>query len=181
MEPLFLFLAEGFEEIEAVSTLDILRRAGLDVKSVSVTAKKEVVGAHGMPVVADLLFRDIEEKEASCLILPGGMPGTKHLNEHRGVVEWLEKQHEQNGWIAAICAAPSILGRLGMLQNRKAVCYPGFESELTGARIGEEPTAVDGHLITANGPGSASLFALAIVEQLSGCEKAKEVASGMLL
>lgn len=181
MKSLFLFLADGFEEVEAVATLDILRRAGLDIKSVSISSEKEVKGAHDILVVADLVFQDVIGKEAVCLILPGGMPGTKHLDEHRGLADLLKEQAERKGWIAAICAAPSVLGHLGLLQGKKATCYPGFEPELTGAQIVKQPVVVDGRIITANGPGSSFVFALALVRELAGKETADRVAGGMLL
>lgn len=174
-----VFLATGFEEVEAITSIDILRRGGLEVKTVSIQDGLCVLGAHGIAVTADLSFEEIP-LEAQALVLPGGMPGTLHLKEHQGLRSLLlnfAKQSDKT--LAAICAAPSILGELGILRHKKACCYPGFEAQLTEAKVSRQAVECDGNVITANGPGHAMDFALKILERLAGTQKAKEVALGL--
>ena len=178
---IFLFLAEGFEETEAVATIDILRRGGLEVITVSVTGRNAVTGAHGIPVVADQLFDETGFSEGDMLVLPGGNPGTEHLGEHAGLKTLLLRYNNEGKRIAAICAAPSILGELKLLDGKQAVVYPGCEKSLKGATIMDASVVKDGTIITAKGPGSAFDFGLAIVTELKGEEKADAVAAGMLL
>lgn len=174
-----VFLATGFEEIEAISTIDILRRAGIKVKTVSITGKKRVSGAHGIDIVADMLFDKIP-LNADSLVLPGGMPGTLNLKAHQGLCTLLLSfANRKDKTLAAICAAPSIFGELGLLKNKKATCYPGFEDQLTNAKVSRKSVVRDGNIITANGPGHAMDFALKIVEHLSGSEKAEEIRNGL--
>lgn len=174
-----VFLATGFEEIEALTCIDILRRGGLEVKSVSIQSDRMVEGAHGISVQADMLFEEIP-LDAQALILPGGMPGTLHLKAHQGLCTLLLSfANQANKTIAAICAAPSVLGELGILKNKKATCYPGFEKQLINAKVSRRCVIKDGNLITANGPGHAMDFALKLLEQLAGSDKAKEVAHGL--
>ena len=181
MKKVFIFLAEGFEETEAVATMDVMLRGGLDVTSVSVTGKSLVTGAHGIAVNADTLFEKADISSADMLVLPGGMPGASNLNAHAGVKNAL-KQFAANGKkVAAICAAPLVLGGLDLLQGKKATAYPGFESTLKGATYVNSPTVKDGNIITGRGPGFAFQFGLAIVEELQGKAKADEVAEGLLL
>ena len=177
----FLFLAEGFEEVEALTIVDVMRRANMDIKTISVTKHKEVKGAHGIPVEADEIMENNDFSLRDWLILPGGMPGTKHLGECKPLLDLLQKQAEEKGHIAAICAAPSVLGKIGILKGRKATCYPGFEDMLTGAEVTGNRVETDENIITGNGPASAMLFALAIVEKGINAAKAAEVASGMLM
>ena len=174
---IYLFLAPGFEEIEAVAVVDILRRAELPITTVGVP-ELAVRGAHGMVLVADKAVSEVAGEEAEMVILPGGMPGTLNL-EKSGVVCRMVRRCMENGRVSAICAAPSILGHMGLLKGRKAVCFPGFERELKGAQVAAGPVCCDGNLITANGPGSAVLFALEIVAQLCGTEKAEALKAGM--
>ena len=134
----YLFLAEGFEEIEALCPIDMLRRAGIEVKSVSITSDKTVVGAHGISVLADITFADLDIADADMLILPGGMPGTKNLLAFEPLVSMLKVFGGCGGDISAICAAPMILGRSGLLKSKIATCYPGFEDELFGATVSKE-------------------------------------------
>lgn len=178
---IYLHLATGFEEIEALTCVDILRRAGMDVNMVSVTDKKEVTGAHGIPVTADLLFGEADYDACGMILLPGGMPGSANLFAHQGLCKQILRFQSEGKWLAAICAAPGVvLGQLGILKGKKAVCYPGFESDMTGAEVATDPVALDGKIITSRGPGTAYLFAFKIVELLASPEKANELKSGML-
>ena len=165
---IYVFLADGFEEIEALTAVDILRRAEYEVKTVGVGAK-QVTGAHGITVAADLEEKDVTTDDLVMAVLPGGLPGTLNLEKSpivRACVEYCFKE----AYVAAICAAPSILGHWGMLKGRRAICFPGFESQLEGASISRHRVCTDGKLITAKGPGVALDFALKIVELLSGIE-----------
>jgi 4-methyl-5(b-hydroxyethyl)-thiazole monophosphate biosynthesis len=177
----FIFLADGFEETEAVGVIDILRRGELDVTTVSITGKNIVTGAHHIPVAADKLFSEVDFSNGAMLVLPGGMPGASHLNAHAGLKTLLKQYATEDKKIAAICAAPLILGGLGLLQNKKATAYPGFEDTLQGATVVELPVVKDGNIITGRGPGFVLNFGLTIVEELQGKNKAKEVAGGMLI
>lgn len=181
MKQLLLFLAPGFEEIEAISTIDILRRAGLSVASVSITGDLRVVGAHGIAIEADILYPDVDFNNAEMLILPGGQPGTKNLNVHEGLKATLVNFAAAGKPLAAICAAPMILGQLGLLDGKEATCYPGNEVHLKGARLSEYMVVQDGAFITASGPGVAADFALQIVTYLLGEEKADEVTKALLM
>lgn len=181
MEKAFVFLATGFEEMEALGTVDVLRRADIQVVTVSISDEKTVVGAHGIPVTADALLTDTSLAEAAALVLPGGMPGATNLNASTPLKEALLKQYEKGGIVAAICAAPLVLGGLGLLKGRRATCYPGFESYLTGAMATGEPAEVDGNVITGKGPGLVYQFALALVTAIKGQAIADEVAAGLLL
>jgi len=177
----YLFLAPGFEEIEAIATLDVLRRAGLDVCSVSISESLKVTGAHGISVEADSLFANVDFTEAEMLILPGGMPGTKNLNAHDGLKAELTRHAKSDKPLAAICAAPMILGQLGLLEGKEATCYPGNEVYLKGAILSEYMIVQDGNIITASGPGVAVEFALQIVEYIFGEEKMEEISKALLL
>lgn len=181
MKKVALFLANGFEEIEALATVDILRRALIQVETVSISDEVNVTGAHGVTVVADNIFSETDFSDIDVLVLPGGMPGAKHLNEHNELKTLIGKFNDAGKLIAAICAAPIVLGGLGMLQNKRATCYPGFESELTGAQITGEKVEVDDNIITGRGPGLTFDFALNLVEQIVGKEIRKEVEAGLLL
>lgn len=177
----YLFLATGFEELEAVATIDVLRRAEIELTTVSVTDEHVVLGAHNVPLIADKLFSEVNCVGAQMLILPGGMPGTLNLGEHQGLTQLLREHNKRGGKIAAICAAPSILGKMHILRNQQAVCYPGFEEQLEEAFIAKENVVLSGNIITSRGPGFAMDFGLKIVEVLKGIEFAKQVAAGMLI
>lgn len=174
-------LADGFEEIEAISIIDVLRRAGLNVVTVSVTGKLEVNGAHQIKVLADRLFESIDYSDVYMIVLPGGMPGASNLNAHEGLKQKIRTFVTENKQLAAICAAPLVLGNLGILDGKQAVCYPGFESHLKGANILQVPVVDSGNVITGRGPGAAIQFALKIVEKLVSVEKAELLASQMLV
>ena len=177
----FIFLATGFEEIEAIAPSDVLRRAEFNVVTVSISDSKLVEGAHGIKVEADRLFSDITFGDNDYYVLPGGLDGMLNLSAHEGLNELLKKQHAEGKQLAAICAAPSVLGKLGILEGKEAVCYPGFEENLTGATISTHSVVEDGNVITGKGPGVAIEFALKIVETLKGKETADQVADGMML
>lgn len=183
MKESFLFLAEGFEEIEALTAVDVMRRGGIDVKTVSITSALQVKGAHGIVVTADLLFDNTLFNSAKWLVLPGGMPGATNLYEFAPLQGLLRRQLDsKSGRIAAICAAPAVvLGQLGLLKGHKATCYPGFESLLYGADVLSEPVVVDEKFVLGNGPANAMLWALSIVREEKGHSIAEEVANGMLL
>lgn len=181
MKRAFVFFATGFEETEAIGTVDVLRRGGIDARTVSITGVKQVSGAHGIEVVTDLLFEEADFSDADALVLPGGMPGSNNLNAFEPLKELLLEQYRKEKIVAAICAAPIVLGGLGILKNRKATCYPSFEPKLIGAKITDEAVVVDGHVITGKGPGLVFDFALALVSALKGEATAEEVAAGLLL
>lgn len=183
MKESFLFLAEGFEEIEALATVDILRRAGFPLRTVSITANPLVTGAHGVTVKADVIYDATLFSDPAWLILPGGMPGATNLHDFAPLIGLLKRQLESStGRIAAICASPAVvLGSEEMLKGRKATCYPGFEDKLIGAEYVDQPVVCDDKFVLANGPASAMKFALAIVSEELGEEKSQQVANGMLL
>lgn len=177
-----LHLADGFEEIEAISVIDILRRADIAVQIVSLMGKKEVVGAHHITVIADVLFENVNYADIDMMILPGGGGGTQKMAEHAGLRQKLTQQAINGKWIAAICAAPTILGNLGLLVGKSATCYPGCESQLTGAIVGtSQSVIVDGKLITSRGPGTSLEFGLKIVEVLKGLELASDLKEQMVI
>ena len=175
----YLFLADGFEEMEAITPIDVLRRAEIEVVSVSISDRQVVVGAHGISILADALFVEQNFEDATVLILPGGMPGTKHLEAHQGLKKLLEQHTLQGRMIAAICAAPSILGNMNLLKGKEAVCYPGFEPQLLGATLSEAKVVQSGSIITAKGAGVALDFSLKIVESLKGVAVADRIAGLM--
>ncbi|MEE1314213.1 MAG: DJ-1 family glyoxalase III [Faecalimonas sp.] len=175
-----VFLADGFEEIEGLTVVDLLRRAGVQVTTVSVTGNRMVQGAHGIAVQADTLFEEFTYEMQDMAVLPGGMPGTRHLGAHTGLRKVLEQFYDEKKYIAAICAAPSVLGEYGMLRGRKAVCYPGFEEALTGADVLYDAVAVDAFVITSRGMGTAIPFSLKLIEILCGEAKAAEIGAGII-
>ena len=181
MKTSFLFLAQGFEEIEALTVVDVMRRAGMDVKTVSITDDTKVVGAHGISVEADKLIANVDLSDAEWLITPGGMPGSTNLANCNALCEAIKKHHEKKGKIAAICAAPAVvLAPLGVLDGKDATCYPGFEDNCHKAIMRDTPVVALKNLVTANGPAAALRFALAIVANSMGEGVANEVGSGML-
>ena len=180
MGKIYVFLADGFEEIEGLTVVDLLRRAGLETVTVSIMGRKEITGSHRIIVHADELFENVQFDDAKMLVLPGGMPGTLHLGEHLGLHHVLTKKMEENCPISAICAAPSILGDLGALKGKRAVCYPGFEDRLAGAIVTENPVETDGNITTSRGMGTAIPFALAIIARFQGEESAKKIANSVI-
>ena len=173
-------MADGFEEVEAVTIVDLLRRGGIDVVTASVGASKMVTGAHGVPVGADKMIADVKDESFTAVILPGGMPGTTNLAES-DVLGGILKSHEQNGAVvAAICAAPTVLAKHGILQGKNATCYPGFEDKVTGATMKDQAVVEDGKIVTSKGPGTAIEFSLKMIEKLEGPQKSQEVRQGIL-
>jgi len=172
-------LAEGFEEVEALMPVDVLRRGGVDVSTVSITAQRAVKGAHDVVVEADTTFDEADFDSADMLLLPGGMPGAAHLDAHVGVQEVLLRYANAGKRIGAICAAPMVLGRLGLLKGREATCYPGFEQYLEGAHATGKLFVIDGNIITGKGPAAAFDYSLALLSQLCGKEVAEQVGLGM--
>ena len=177
---IFVFLADGFEDIEALAPVDILRRGGIDVKTVSINATDMVASAHGVQVKADMMFADADFSDADLLMLPGGMPGAKNLDEHEGVRAALVRHAEQQKLIGAICAAPMVLGHLGLLRGKRATCYPGFETELEGATYTAEPCTADGNIITGKGPGASFAYAYRLLEEFKGASVVAELKKGMM-
>ncbi len=175
-----VFLADGFEEIEALSTVDILRRCDIEVKTVSITERKTVMGTHAIGVVADMTIHEIAEMCPEAVVLPGGLPGSDYLQESPEVSQLLCRQNESGRLIAAICAAPKVLGAAGILRDKTATSYPGFEKELLGAQYSEERVVKDANIITSRGAGTAHDFAFAIAEQLGAVEQAQKVRKAML-
>ncbi len=175
-----VFFAEGFEEVESLTVVDLLRRALIDTMMVSVTGKKEVIGSHGIIVTTNQLIEDVNFDSLSMLILPGGMPGTKNLDNCAILKKQILEFNEKDKYIAAICAAPMVLGHLGVLQGKKACCYPGYEKDLLGAKAVEYKAVVDGNIITGRGVGTAIDFALAIIAELKGKQEAEHIAASII-
>ena len=181
MKTIFVFLAEGFEEIEALTPVDVLRRAGLAVQTVSVMDGQVVVGAHGVPVVSDLMFDEINPESAEMILLPGGLPGATNLDAHEGLSQLILNFAAAEKPLAAICAAPLVFGNRGLLAGKKATCYPGFETYLQGAEYTAALVEKDGNFITGKCPGAALEFAFAIVEKYCGIGKVNELKQGMMI
>ena len=175
-----VFLADGFEEIEGLTVVDLLRRAGVHVTTVSITGEHTIHGAHGIDVQADKLFDEVAYTKQDMVVLPGGMPGTLHLGEHEGVKQVLEQFCREKKYIAAICAAPSVLGKYGMLKGRKATSYPGFEDALLGAEYVYDKVVADEYFVTSRGMGTAIAFALKLIELLLGEEKSKKIGESII-
>jgi 4-methyl-5(b-hydroxyethyl)-thiazole monophosphate biosynthesis len=180
MSHVAVLLADGFEEIEAVTIVDVLRRADVQVRTLALK-DKTVRGAHGITVQADGLLDQEQSKEWDLVVLPGGQPGANTLRDDPRVASLIERQLGQGHKVAAICAAPIALGAHGMLKGREATCYPGFEDQLRGAKLTLEPVVVDHDITTSRGPGTAMTFALNLVEQLKGKSQADSVRQGMLV
>lgn len=180
MAKIGIFLADGFEEIEGLTVVDILRRAGIEVTMISIMGRKEIHGAHEITVLADKLYEEVVFAELDGVVLPGGMPGTMNLGAHEGVRKQINMFAAEGRLVAAICAAPSVLGENGILKGKKAVCYPGFEEKLLGAKVSFEEVAVDGNLITGRGMGTAIPFALALTEYLTDEAAAQKIADSII-
>lgn len=181
MKSICIFLAEGFEEMEAMFPLDIMRRGGLNVKTVSVTGNKTVVSSHQVPVVADELFENVKEEDIEMIVLPGGLPGAVNLDEHAGLDKLIMSFAAAGKPLAAICAAPLVYGKRGLLKGKKATCYPGFDKHLEGAEYTGNMVEVADNFILGKGPGAASDFGFAILEKFASSEKVREVKAGMLI
>lgn len=179
---IYMFCADGLEEVEALAALDVIRRAGLDIRTVGVDGK-EVHGAHGITFISDMTISEFESHnaECECVILPGGGVGTQTLAGNETVKAFVKKIYAEGGIAAAICAAPSVLGRLGLLEGRSAVCYPGFEKYLYGANVKTDKVVRDGNIITAKGMGCAVEFGLMIVSALCGEQTAEKIGKSIML
>lgn len=187
----YVHLAEGFEEVEALTCVDVLRRADIHVQTVSVTGAKVVTGTHGIPVTADLLYEETDYPSCEMIVLPGGLPGADNLQAHEGLIKHImcfakSAQSVDAGGgsdvkkLAAICAAPQVFGACGILEGKKATIYPGMESHLKEGKATGENVTVDGDIITGMGPAIAMEFALTLVKELKGQDAADEVAKGLL-
>jgi 4-methyl-5(b-hydroxyethyl)-thiazole monophosphate biosynthesis len=176
-----VYLAEGFEEIEAVSIIDVLRRAGIETLAVSVTGQKAVTGSHGIQVTADVLFEEVDYSTVDMIVLPGGLPGANNLKEHTGLNKQILNFYKTGKPLGAICAAPIVFGNLGILKNEKATCFPGFENQLTGAEVTGTDVETSGKIITGKGAGVAMKFALRIVEMFKGKTFAEELGRKMIV
>lgn len=191
MKGTYIFLAEGFEEIEALATVDVLRRGEINARTVSITDERKVSGAHGIPVIADLTWSEfksltnvMETSKADVMVFPGGMPGTKHLAEDKELMEMMKKHYAEGGTVAAICAAPGlVVSQLPTLAGKRFTCYDGFEQAPAskGGEYVKTPAVADGNLITGRGPGCAVDFALAIVGHLKGATLASDIRSSMMI
>lgn len=179
MTKIYLFLADGFETVEALAPVDVMRRAGLSVTTVSIMGRREVLSAQGVPVIADALMGDFSLFDADALVLPGGGAGTENLSANAAVREEVERMNNEGKLVAAICAAPMVFGRMGILQGRKATCYPGCEGDLKGAEYTAAKVEIDGNIMTACGPGVSFDFGFSIVEHFCGSEVVSAIRSQM--
>lgn len=175
MSKVCVFLADGFEEIEGLTVVDVLRRAGVETVMVSVMESRQITGSHGILIEADEMFDEAKMKDADMLVLPGGMPGTLNLKAHEGLRKLLLSFDREGKYLSAICAAPTVLSELGLLKGKNACAYPSFEEALDCARVMQIPVVTDGHITTGRGMGAAIPFALRLTELLCGKDKAEEV------
>jgi 4-methyl-5(b-hydroxyethyl)-thiazole monophosphate biosynthesis len=176
---IYVMLGDGFEEIEAIAPIDVARRAGIDTVTVSVSKDLRVSSARGIIVIADKLLDEISVEREDMILLPGGK-GVQVLESSARLMEMLKAHRSHRGWVAAICAAPSILGKLGILDGLRATCYPGYEKYLTSAHIADEDVVVDGNCITARGAGVSLAFAYEIVSVVKGCGEAMKLMGAMV-
>lgn len=179
MAKVYIFLADGYEEIEGLTVVDLLRRAQIETVMVSITGDIYVTGSHKIITKADILFEKANFADADMLVLPGGMPGTNHLKNHEGLDRLLKEYGKKGKKLAAICAAPIVLGSKGLLQGKKATCYPGHEDELIGAHIKNSAVVQDGNIITSKGMGTAIDFSLTLIENLVGKSEAVQLAKAI--
>lgn len=177
---IYVFLAEGFEESEAIIPIDILRRAGKDVVTVSISDSKAVTSSHGVTVMADTLFDENDYDGAELVVLPGGMPGAANLYDCEPLADILVERNRKGERIAAICAAPAVvLGQLGIIKGKRVACYPGFEDMLEGAEYTRELVETDGNITTAEGPAAAFPFGYELASLVASPEIASKIAEGM--
>ncbi len=181
MKKAILFLANGYEEIEALAVVDYLRRAEIQVDMVSITGTLETVSAHGVHIKADKLVEDVNAADYDAVITPGGLPGSNLLAENEKVVSYLQSFYEADKLVASICASPLALEAAGLAAKIKGTCYPGFESKINFKEFSEEIVVKDGNVITSRGPATSPYFALAIIEALVGKEKADQIRKGTLI
>ncbi len=176
----YVFLATGSEDIEALAPVDIIRRAGLEVSTVSISDQLTVRSAHGVGIVADMKLEDVKWEEASLLVLPGGLPGSTNLDACEPLRQAITAHHRQGKALAAICAAPLVLGHLGILRGRKATCYPGVEGEMEGATYTASIVERDGNIVTGRGPAAAMEFGFTLVDLLLGEGQSSPLREGMM-
>ena len=175
MAKVFVFFADGMEEIEGLAQVDLLRRAGNEVVSVSIMGRNEICCTHNVCIRADALFHETDFSEGDLFVLPGGGEGTQNLGACGSLCDLLKEKHAAGKRIAAICAAPSVLAALGLLNGKKATVYPGMESQLDGAIYQDVPAVTDGLVTTGHGPGAAIDFGLELIRQINGEDKAAEI------
>ena len=180
MKRVSIFLAPGFEEVEALTPIDLLRRAGAQVTIVSIGEEKAVTGSHQITVTADALFEETDFSDQDLFILPGGQPGTNNLKACKKLRDLLEDANKKEKLLAAICAAPTVFGDMGLLKGKRATCYPSCEEGLVGAEYVIERVVVDGNITTSRGVGTAIPFALSLIEQLFGKEKSEEIRTSII-
>lgn len=176
----YIFLADGFEDIEGLTVVDLMRRAGIEIITVSIKETKEVTTSHNIPLLTDTVFGETDFSDADMLVLPGGMPGTKYLGAYKPLTDLLESFYNKGGKIAAICAAPTVFASLGFLKGRKATAYPSCMADLGDAVRSEEKVVIDGNVTTSRGLGTAIDFSLSLIAQLLGEEKAEEIAESIV-
>ena len=180
MSKIGIFMADGCEEIEGLTVVDVVRRAKMEIVMLSITGKKEVTSSHGVTFLADALAEETGYEDLDGIVLPGGMPGTMHLLENETVNAVIRKFAEEGKLVAAICAAPSVLGAAGLLEGKHATCHPGFEEKLTGATTSADEVVVDGNIITSRGMGTAIDFAAALIARLQDEKKAEEIKASII-
>lgn len=180
MSRIGIFMADGCEEIEGLTVVDVVRRAKMEIKMISITGKREVTSSHGVTFLADALASEVNYDELDGIVLPGGMPGTLNLGADATVNEVIHKFAAEGKLVAAICAAPSVLGAAGILEGKRATCHPGFEEKLTRAQTSEDSVVVDGNIITSRGMGTAIPFALEIVRYYADDAAVEQVKTGLV-
>lgn len=180
MSKVYIFLADGFEDIEGLTVVDLMRRAEIEIETVSIKDTREVKTSHGITLFTDRLFAETDFSDADMLVLPGGMPGTKYLGEYEPLLNLLKEFYGKGGKVAAICAAPSVFAKLGFLKGRKATSFPSFMDKLEGAQTTKEAVAADGNVTTSRGLGTAIDFSLCLIAQLAGEQKAAEIAESIV-
>lgn len=176
----YIFLADGFEDIEGLTVVDLMRRAGIDIETVSIRESREITTSHGIEMKTDRVFKETDFSDADMLVLPGGMPGTKYLGEYQPLCDLLKDFYGKGGKVAAICAAPTVLASLGFLEGRNATAYPSCMEGLAGAKPSPESVIIDGNVTTSRGLGTAIDFALSLIGQLLGDDKADEIAESVV-
>lgn len=180
MSKIGIFMADGCEEIEGLTVVDVVRRAKMEIVTISITGKKEVTGSHNVTFLADALASEVNYDELDGIVLPGGMPGTLNLGADETVNKIIKEFAVAGKLVCAICAAPSVLGVAGILEGKKATCHPGFEEKLVGATVSEDEVVVDGNIITSRGMGTALAFALAIVRYYKDDTAVEEISKGLV-
>ena len=180
MGKVFVFLADGFEEIEGLTVVDMLRRAEIPTVTVSIGSSRNIIGAHRIEAEADIMFHEVLEAEGAMYVLPGGMPGTLHLKDHEGLGKLLQKAYKNEKYLAAICAAPTVFEKYGFLEGRKATSYPAMEEELKSADYQTDKVVVDGKIITSRGMGTAIAFALELVRYFTDDATVEHIRQGLV-